>query len=196
MYLFFISHEHSSWQPEMWNVAYSIQMKTRKQVQPAAASNIEIKLLKSCCQRMVFLPNCARLLFPHFFYRFPIFQQCGVLRLSKCIKSPTCGQPTNQPPPLYHNPSWMIIVLPCLNGWLRGLVANQRNHLVRNDGPSHRIVRPMVDTGQPFGGTQKPSDTMVAPIQWWWLLWKPLKKCDGKISYLSDLIINSQLLNS
>ena len=87
---------------------------------------------------------CALTVSP-LFYPFPNFQQCGVLRLSKCIKSPTCGQPTNQPPPLYHNPSWMIIVLPCLNGWLRGLVANQRNHLDWNDGPSHRIVWPMVD---------------------------------------------------
>ena len=32
IYLFFISHEHSSWQPEMWNVAYSIQMKSKKKL--------------------------------------------------------------------------------------------------------------------------------------------------------------------
>ena len=36
-------------------------MKNKKK--PAATSNIEIKLLKSCCQRMVFVPNFARLLF-------------------------------------------------------------------------------------------------------------------------------------
>ena len=43
-------------------------------------------------------------------------------------------------------------------------------------------------------GTQKPSEyyrsSMVSPnhsIQWWWLLWKPSKNCDGKINHICQI---------
>ena len=134
IYLFFISHEHSSWQPEMWNVAFSIQMKNKKK-----SSNIEIKLLKSCCQRMVFLPNCARLLFPHFFIPSLISNNAVSSDYPNASQAPfVANQRTNH---LLISQSFLNDHCPALSKWM----ANQRNHQDWNDGPSHRIVWPMVD---------------------------------------------------
>ena len=97
---------------------------------------------------------CALTVSP-LFYPFPNFQQCGVLRLSKCITSPICGQPTNQPPPyITILPEWS---LSCLSKWMTSWLSGQPTkppRLERWAIASHRLT----DGGQPFGGTQKPSE--------------------------------------
>ena len=109
IYLFFIFHEHSSWRPEMWNVAYSIQMKNKKKSSTCCCMKYWNQTFEELLSTNGISSKLCALTVSPLFYPFPNFQQCGVLRLSKCITSPICGQPTNQPPPyITIFPEWSL----------------------------------------------------------------------------------------
>ena len=166
---------HDNERCEMWRIPY--KWKTRKKVQPAAASNIEIKLLKSCCQRMVFLPNCARLLFPHFFIASLISNNAVSSDIPNASQAPfVANQRTNH---LLISQSTLNDHYPALSKWMTSWLSGQPTkppRLERWAIASHRLA----DSGQPsktirtrwLGDPKtirKPSNRMIAPnhlIQW------------------------------
>ena len=156
IYLFFISHEHSSWQPEMWNVAYSIQMKNKKKSSTCCCIKYWNQTFEELLSTNGISSKLCALTVSPLFYRFPNFQQCGVLRLSKCITSPICGQPTNQPPPyITILPEWS---LSCLSKWMTSWLSGQPTkppRLERWAIASHRLTDGW--------GTQKPSENHWTP---------------------------------
>ena len=137
------------------DVKCSVFHTNEKQEKPAAASNIEIKLLKSCCQRMVFLPNCARLLFPHFFIPSLISNNAVSSDYPNASQAPfVANQRTNH---LLISQSFLNDHCPALSKWMTSWLSGQPTkppRLERWAIASHRLT----DGGQPFGGTQKPSE--------------------------------------
>ena len=163
-------------------------MKNKKK--PAAASNIEIKLLKSCCQRMVFLPNCARLLFPHFFIASLISNNAVSSDYPNASQAPfVANQRTNH---LLISQSFLNDHCPALSKWMTSWLSGQPTkppRLERWAIASHRLT----DGGQPFGGTQKPSENHRTR----WLpptipfngdgCFENHKKSDGKINHICQI---------
>ena len=136
-------------------------MKNKKKVQPAAASNIEIKLLKSCCQRMVFVPNFARLLFPHFFIASLISNNAVSSDIPNASQAPfVANQRTNH---LLISQSFLNDHCPALSKWMTSWLSGQPTkppRLERWAIASHRLT----DGGQP-SKTIGNRDTMIGRPQ-------------------------------